>query len=127
MNALRNLALGVLTIAMTLSVIAFIPSKKVEAAGDVAINEENFPDAIFREYVSENFDIDQNGSLSDTEIDNIDKINIFGYKISSLQGINFFTALKTLECSCNKLSTLDVSKNTALNTLSCFSNHLTRI
>ena len=37
-------------------------------AENVAINAENFPDSNFRSYVSENFDTDSNGVLSNTEI-----------------------------------------------------------
>ena len=46
-------------------------------------------------------------------------------KISNLKGIEYFTALETLECGYNSLTTLDVSKNTALKTLKCLSNQLT--
>ena len=46
------------------------------AEGDVAINETNFPDSNFRDYVSKNFDADNNGFLSQSECDNVEKINI---------------------------------------------------
>ena len=40
----------------------------VTALADVVVNETNFPDAVFRAYVSDNFDTDHNGSLSAAEI-----------------------------------------------------------
>ena len=39
------------------------------APGDVEINNKNFPDANFRSYVSTNFDKDNNGVLSQGELD----------------------------------------------------------
>ncbi|GHU58355.1 hypothetical protein FACS1894133_2960 [Clostridia bacterium] len=48
-------------------------------------------------------------------------------EISSLNGIEYFTALTQLTCSDNKLTTLDVSKNTALTVLGCSNNQLTAL
>lgn len=47
--------------------------------------------------------------------------------ISSLKGIEYFTALKELYCCYNQLTSLDVSKNTALKTLECSNNQLTSL
>ena len=44
--------------------------------------------------------------------------------IKSLKGIEYFTALDSLDCSVNELTTLDVSKNTALNVLTCCGNQI---
>ena len=38
------------------------------AAGDVAIDETNFPDKNFRKYVEDNFDTSKDGPLSADEI-----------------------------------------------------------
>ena len=40
----------------------------LSAWADVAVTALNFPDNTFRNYVSENFDTDSNGLLSDEEI-----------------------------------------------------------
>lgn len=53
-------------------------------ADDVAINSTNFPDSNFRSYVSENFDIDGDDSLSAAEIDNVKTINVVRKGISSM-------------------------------------------
>ncbi|KAK3605000.1 hypothetical protein CHS0354_000665 [Potamilus streckersoni] len=45
-------------------------------------------------------------------------------KISSLQGIEYFTSLTTLHCNDNSLTTLDVSKNVNLTSFACFNNNL---
>ncbi len=97
------------------------------AADDVAINEDNFPDSIFRTYVSNNFDTDGNGSLSATEISAVQEISVYDKKIQSLKGIEYFENLTTLYCSDNQLTELDVSKNTALETLYCDNNQLTAL
>ena len=47
--------------------------------------------------------------------------------ITDLTGIQDFTALASLDCSRNKLTTLDLSKNTALTKLDCSSNNLTTL
>lgn len=39
-----------------------------EATADLAINVANFPDAAFRQYVSDKFDTNKDGKLSSTEI-----------------------------------------------------------
>ena len=47
--------------------------------------------------------------------------------ITDLTGIQDFTALASLDCSRNKLTTLDLSKNTALTKLDCSYNNLTTL
>lgn len=88
------------------------------------INEENFPDSAFRQYISENFDKDDNGYLSDGEIAEAKTININRSGVSSLQGIEYFTELEELWCDGNTLKTLDLSKNTKLENLACASNEI---
>ncbi len=44
-------------------------------------------------------------------------------QLTSLRGIEYFTALKTLNCSSNVIETMDFSKNKALTELDCGSNH----
>lgn len=89
--------------------------------GFVRINETNFPDVNFREYVL-TLDTDGDGSLSEEEINAVTEINVSSSNISNLDGIEFFTALTYLNCNNNQLTSLDLSKNTALKKLSCYSN-----
>ena len=97
----------------------------VQSAG-VAIDNNNFPDANFRTIV-EGFDTNNDSSLSDTEIAAVKKINCFRKRITNLKGIEYFTSLNNLWCAENKLTALDVSKNTALTDLYCSSNQLTTL
>ena len=93
---------------------------------DVAINETHFPDENFRSWLkSQSYGSD--GVLTDAEIAGVTSIDVAKKSIKSLQGIEFFTALRYLFCDSNKLTALDVSKNTALTTLVCDNNQLTAL
>ena len=48
-------------------------------------------------------------------------------QLTSLAGIEYFSALDTLNCGANQLTTLNVSKNTELTFLDCPSNQLTNL
>ena len=146
-----SLILAVLMIAVSLTagMIAW-------AGNPVAINAVNFPDENFRTIVSMECDEDGDGYLSDDEISGVTLFSVTGYlydldedaEIESIQGIEYFTNLKTLRCGgiglksldvskltgltwldCmgNDLETLDVSRNTALRILNCQSNELTAL
>lgn len=96
-------------------------------AAEVAVDEINFPDEIFRNYVISEFDEDNNGKLSEEEIANVTFIPVNRKEITSLKGIEYFTALETLDCGYNQLTTLDISRNTALKSLICSGNQLTSL
>ena len=90
---------------------------------DIAINETNFPDENFREYVK-TFDTDNSGSLSDEEVIVVTDIDVTNRNITSLKGIEYFTNLEKLNCQDNELTALDVSENTKLENLNCSNNLL---
>ena len=92
----------------------------------IAIDKENFPDDIFREYLLGQ-DYGKDGVLTEREIMNITEMDVYDMEISSLQGIEYFTALTVLDCDDNELTTLDISKNTALVKLYCAMNYLTSL
>ena len=96
-----------------------------EVAG-IAIDEKNFPDKNFRDWVLEQ-DYGKDGKLSEAEIAQISYINVSRNSIQNLKGIEFFTALDTLFCHTNQLTSLDVSKNTSLICLDCAYNQLTNL
>ena len=94
--------------------------------------EKAFPDKKFREYVLSNFDTNKDGGLSNEEAFEVTEIDVSGAwgnkgSIDSLEGIQYFPNLKELNCDYNWLTTLDVSKNTALTELRCSSNQLTSL
>ena len=94
-------------------------------ANSVRIDATNFPDENFRKYIKEYFDRNNDGVVDD--IGNITYIYVGGSEIRSLKGIEFFWALESLLCDNNQLTSLDVSKNTALRSLGIDSNITTDI
>lgn len=113
-------------IMFVLSVVLCLCYGAAAFAEDVAINETNFPDVAFREYVAM-FDKDINGILSDEERASVQIMSLGSKGIASLEGIKFFTGLKHLYCYSNQLTSLDISCNTALITLYCSSNQLSSL
>lgn len=99
-------------------VLTLLPTAAL-ADGDVEINEANFPDSIFREYVKTKFDKDNDDILSADEIAKAKEISVEGNPITSFKGIEYFTALTSLECSRTKLTSLDTSHNKKLGYLRC--------
>ncbi|MCM1084116.1 MAG: hypothetical protein NC428_11620, partial [Clostridium sp.] len=78
-----------------------------ERLSEVAIDETNFPDSTFREYVKQ-FDKDKNGSFSSDELVKVKFLYVDGETIASLKGVEYFTALTSLYCSNNQLTNMDV-------------------
>jgi len=97
------------------------------AFADVEIKAANFPDGTFRSFVSENFDTDSNGTLSNAELAAVTEINVSSKNISRLNGIEYFTKLEVLSCDHNNITNIDLHKNTALVSLNCNWNYLTRL
>jgi Leucine-rich repeat (LRR) protein len=67
------------------------------------------------------------GLVTTSNISSLTFLNVYNKGISSLTGIEDFTALTILYCDSNSLTSLDVSSNTALTTLVCRSNSLTSL
>ena len=100
-----------------------------------------------KEDITSEFDPDfakvlqEKGYISDAthitleEVRNIDFLDVSGTDedweagkgLTSLKGIEYFESLIHLECYANQLTTLDVSKNTELDTLACAENQLTTL
>ena len=89
----------------------------------VPIDEEHFPDANFRNWVlAQSYGSD--GKLTASEIAGVKAIDVSGKSIADLTGIEYFTALDTLTCNSNNLTTLDMSNNIALGWFYCNNNQL---
>ncbi|MBO7141223.1 MAG: leucine-rich repeat domain-containing protein [Prevotella sp.] len=91
-----------------------------------AINEKNFPDAAFRNYLLAQ-DYGKDGKITEDEIQTVNWINVEEKGIKTLKGVEFFTALTSLYCSDNQLTELDLSMNTKLSTLWCQRNQLIKL
>ena len=95
--------------------------------GYIAINEKNFPDENFRDYVARKWDKNQDKYFSPSEIANAKWISCDNKEISNLKGIEFFTNIWLLECYYNNLTTIDLSHNKNLSYINCHHNQLNEL
>ena len=95
--------------------------------GYIAINEKNFPDENFRDYVAREGDKNQDKYFSPSEIANAKWISCDNKEISNLKGIEFFTNIWLLECYYNNLTTIDLSHNKNLSYINCHHNQLNEL
>ncbi len=139
MNKTRRISAMAAALLICSGIVGYMPQSSLSigsftanAATDtisesVEINEANFPDENFRKYIKETLDADGDGVLSAEEIADVTVFEVNSMGISDLTGIEYFTSLETLWCYANKLTTIDVSNNTALTGLFCDFNQLTSI
>ena len=89
----------------------------------VPIDEQHFPDEIFRRVVKKVYDINNNGYISDQENANIRSLDVNQYlsldddRIQSVKGIEYLTALENLYLTHHDIENIDLSKNTNLQLL----------
>ncbi|MBR6173350.1 MAG: Ig-like domain-containing protein [Eubacterium sp.] len=116
--------------------------------GNVSIDADTFPDETFRNYVSQNYDTDGDGFLTEAEIDAVTEFTPGWLKVKDLTGIGVFNELKKISIKSNdmtvfdisgnaeleeltivdyELGKLDVSQNTKLRILECSSSHLSEL
>ena len=86
-----------------------------------------FEDAKFKEYCVNKGDANNDGEISFAEALTIKGIYCENRSITSLEGIQAFKNLQYLHCEGNKLTQIDLSKNTNLQYLYCNNNQLTQI
>ncbi len=102
-----------------------VPVSFVTVAID--IDDSNFPDDIFRQWVLENADTDDNGYLSASEACQIMDISVQNKGIESLEGIGYFSGIEVLFCYNNELTELDLSGLPKLIQVICIDNKLTKL
>ena len=119
----------VLCLIMVFSLLPFTAS----AASAIPINEETFPDPVFREYVLK---IVGSSVLTEEKArqievlnvsdDNIKKVLGDRAPITSLMGIRYLNYVKDLNCSGQELKkTLNLEQNSRVEKLNCSGNQLT--
>ena len=119
----------VLCLVMVFSLLPFTAS----AASAVPINEETFPDPVFREYVLKivgssvlTEEKAQQIEVLDVSKDNIKKVLGDRAPITSLMGIRYLRYVKDLNCSGQELKkTLNLEQNSRVEKLNCSGNQLT--
>lgn len=126
-----------------LNVIIEINEEDIDITEGVVLNDTNFKDGTFINYLCSMDFVHDNGDkfkkleygkeISAEVIKNITKINVGhseeydGYKIESLKGIEYFKNLKNLDCQNNKIDELNIYKNTKLEHLNCDGNGISNL
>ena len=119
----------VLCLVMVFSLLPFTAS----AASAIPINEETFPDPVFREYVLKivgssvlTEEKAQQIEVLDVSKNNIKKVLGDRDPITSLLGIRYLRYVKDLNCSGQELKkTLNLEQNSRVEKLDCSGNQLT--
>ena len=119
----------VLCLVMVFSLLPFTAS----AASAIPINEETFPDPVFREYVLKivgssvlTEEKAQQIVVLDVSKNNIKKVLGDRDPITSLMGIRYLNYVKDLNCSGQELKkTLNLEQNSRVEKLNCSGNQLT--
>ena len=93
----------------------------------ICINEVNFPDDIFRDYVLNNIDANGDAYLVYEEVNQVTKLDIRNMGISDLSGIEFFQSLQVLYCQGNQIEYINLCDCSCLSYLKCTSNPLISI
>lgn len=114
----KMLLLMLITMFAGVSEIAYAEEDSTVAQNEednivVEINEQNFPDPVFRDHILNGFhyiwdennnqikivyDANKDGKLSESEIANIQQMLLQEKKIYDLTGIEYFTSLIELDC-----------------------------
>ena len=110
-----------------LALVAIATTARAQFERVWLIDETNFPDQNFREYVLNNIDTDGGRSLTLAERNAVTSIDLSSMaavlkRVSNLTGIELFKNLTYLDCSGHLLESLDLSQNTALTYLDCSDN-----
>ena len=119
----------VLCLVMVFSLLPFTAS----AASNTLINEETFPDPVFREYVLKivgssvlTEEKARQIEVLDVSDDNIKEVLGKRDPITSLMGIRYLRYVKDLNCSGQELKkTLNLEQNSRVEKLNCSGNQLT--
>ena len=90
------------------------------------INEDNFPDDNFRDYIK-TYIASGSNVLTVEKRSKVDTIKVEGKNISRLEGIEAFPNLTELDCGNNSIQNLDLRQNPMLKTLKCNKNQLTQL
>ena len=129
-----RLVSALLTLAM---VFTFLPFSAFAAeAGDIKINDTNFPDAGFRAYLLNGYHYVDGKKiriaggddiLSQDERNAVKIMDVSTSEVRGLKGIEYFPELRELNCTNRPIGSLDLSGNTKLEQLRCKNSGLTQL
>lgn len=90
----------------------------------VILSSANFPNYNFRYYLRDLYNSDY---LTQSELQNLTTLNVNGYNIYDLKGIEKLIYLQNLDCGSNQLTSLNVQTLNNLKQLNCERNSLTSL
>ncbi|MBQ7824624.1 MAG: leucine-rich repeat domain-containing protein [Bacteroidaceae bacterium] len=95
----------------------------LEIPVSMKVNADGSVDKTFEDFILENYDTDNDGVVSDEEAAGVTEIDCSNQGLVSLSGIERFTNLIDLNCSYNRLTELSLKSNVKLKYLRCDENH----
>ena len=105
-------------------IVTYIDDRSSFTEYAIEINEANFPDAGFRQWVgSTTCDTSQDGWLQASEMA-LTTVSVTGSDIADLTGIEFFPRMQTLTAVGTQLTTIDLSHNPHVAEIYCHHNRL---
>lgn len=107
---------------LTLILLLFLLESSVAQNGDyVTFKDSNFLQALLSANL--NIDLNRDSKIQFEEAKSVTKLNLANKNIFSLQGIEFFTNLKYLDCSYNFIDTIDLQKLQQLEEIVCIKSN----
>ena len=104
--------------------LVFLLSNFFGLAQDTLIPDVNFEKALISQGIDSGL---PDGKVLTSSVNVVKILNVENVGITDLTGIQDFYDLTDLNCAQNKLTILDVSKNTKLTNLKCYYNLLTNL
>ena len=123
----RILLRGALATTATVLALSASAGALLAEETDVAIDETNFPDDMFRSYVASVIDKDHDGVLQSSEANAVHTIELPEKHLKTVEGIRFFPNLSTLNVTANDIMSLDLSNNPKLENVYCMANNMATI
>ena len=125
MHTFKKIMLGMMGATVAAGMLAFMPLTSM-AAGDIAINETNFPDPVLRQFLlDQNYGTD--GKITQTELPDVKQIYLWDNDLEDAKGIELLPYLEMFKSPDSKLTSIDLSKNTKLKILNIEGNSLSSL
>ena len=87
----------------------------------------DIPDENFKRELVQSYDKNSDKEISISEALSCEWLSVGNKNIKSLKGIEYFENITFLNCQNNKITSLDLSKNTKLENLKCFRNNISSL
>ena len=103
---------------------------ETEVENAYAISAVNFPDEGLRIYISENYDADGDGTLTQSEIDDVREFSVgesFGHDIYDLTGLQLFTGLESINIIGIEASNIELKDLAKLDSVYIESRYVTSV